>query len=376
MTRAAALLAFALALPAPGQEDDAALAKGQKYLDKVAGIWAAKLPQKQLCGVYLGRQWAGAITMTLKASEQSGAAYELTANGDLKIAGKTMSIESRSLYARNLSPLSSETTETSDDGAEKRTLSVANGAWKLKTDKAGSVSEKEGKVTPGTTVEAIFLPIFALPDDAEHTLQSIESKKGACRFKKLAGKKDRFVDGRKQACGVIEVGHPSEAPDHWYLKPDGTLLELQAGDAPIRIRPIEAAQRGKPIEEPLDLRHSERRLIDLFLAISKSDGPTVAACFDFERLSQEMAPGFADLADDKKKETVKTMEKEMTKNLLGLKQMFPDPGLVEDAIAGGMKTTEKDGVARIQLFGQQTWKLFEVKEGPKKGRWFIFGIEQ
>jgi hypothetical protein len=380
MTRPAALLAIALAvtaLPARAQEDDAALARGQKYLDQIAQAWSARLPQDRLCGIYIGRQWVGSFTLSLKAAPGGGAAaYEMAMKGDLKFAGRTMTMESRGLLTRGLGPVSSETTEKTDEGIEKRTLSVAGGAWKLRTDKAGEITEKEGKITPGATLEAVFLPLFALPGDGELTLQSVESKKGACVFKKLAEKRDRYVDGKKEACLVIEVGHPSEAADTWYIRADGTPLELQAGDAPIRIRPVTEAQKGKPLDEPLTLKPSERRLIDLFVAISKNDGPAISGCFDFQRLSIEMAPGFADLSEEKQKATVQSMQEEMTKNLLGLHSMFPDPGLVEDAIAGAMKTTEKDGVVHIQLFGQQTWKVFEVKEGPKKGQWLIFGIDQ
>jgi hypothetical protein len=378
MTRTAALFAIALAgaaLPARAQEDD--LAQGQRYLDKTALSWSSKLPQERLCGVYVGRQWVGSFTLALKAAPDGGsAAFELTLKGDLKIAGHTMTMESQGLLTRGLGPVSSLATEKTDEGLERRTLSTAGGAWKLRTDKAGDVTEKEGRITPGTTIEALFLPLFTLPEEGDLTLQSVETKKAACRFKKLAEKRDRFVEGKKEACVVIEVGHGSEAADLWYVRPDGTPVELQIGDAPIRIRPVTKAQMGKPLDEPLTLKAGERRLIDLFLAIAKSDGPAIAGCFDFQRFSMEMAPGFADLSPEKQNATVQSMKEEMTKNLLGLTSMFPDPGLVEDSIAGGMKTTEKDGVVHIQLFGQQTWRLFEVKEGPKKGQWLIFGIDQ
>ena len=380
MIRTAALLAMALAgtpLYARPQEDDKALAKGQSYLDKIAQAWSAKLPQERLCGVYLGRQWVGSFTLALKAAPEGGpAAFELTLKGDLKVLGRTMDMESRGLLTRGFGPVSSEATEKSDEGLEKSTLSVAGGAWKLRTDKAGDITEKEGKITPGTTIEAVFLPLFALPEEAELTLQSVETKKVVCHFKKLAEKRDRFVDGKKESCSVIEVGHAAEAADLWYVRADGTPVELQIGDAPIRIRPVKKAQKGKPLDEPLTLKASERRLIDLFLAIAKSDGPGISGCFDFQRFSMEMAPGFADLSEEKQKATIQSMKEEMTKNLLALNAMFPDPGLVEDSIASAMKTTEKDGVVHIQLFGQQTWKLFEVKDGPKKGQWFIFGIDQ
>lgn len=380
MIRSAALIAALLlgVLSARAQDDDAALARGQAYLDKVAQAWSAKLPREQLCGIYIGRQWVGSITITVKAGSEKDAAFEMGMKGGLQAFGHTLEMESRSVYAKNLAPLSSESTEKSDDKLEKRTLTVADGRWKLKTVKDGDIAEKEGKVTPGTTLEAAFLPLFVPPGDEALTLQSAESKKTTCFVKKLAEPGERFVDGKKEKVTVYEYGHPSEAADRWYFRSDGSPLELQAGDAPIRVRPITETEKGKPLNEPVELRPAERGLVNLFVGIAKNDAAAVTGCFDFPRFSSDAVPGFAELPDAKKKEAIKALEAELTKNLLSeeMRKMFPDPGLVEDAIVNGMKTTVTDGVARIQMFGQQIWKLYEVKEGPRKGQWLIFGIEK
>jgi len=41
------------------EEEKAHFARGQKYLDKVAAVWSAKLPQERLLGIYMGRTWLG-----------------------------------------------------------------------------------------------------------------------------------------------------------------------------------------------------------------------------------------------------------------------------------------------------------------------------
>jgi hypothetical protein len=381
MKRIAAFLA-SLALVAGSaraqDDEDASYSRGQKYLEKVAKAWTSHLPREQLCGIYIGRQWVGSFVLSVKANSEKGAAFEMSIKGGLTAFNRTLEIESHSVYTSALSPVSSESKETSDGKVEKKTVTVADGAWVFKGEKDGDITEKKGKVHPGTTLEVSFLPLFASPDDESLLLDSAESKKTLCKVRKLADLRERMVDGKKEKCSVLEIGHPGEAADQWFFRSDGAPLEFQAGDAPIRVRPIAEAEKGKPLNEPLDLKPSERRLVDLFVGIAKNDAKAVSACFDFQRFSSESVPGFADLSEDKKKEIVKAMEAELGKNLLSaeMRSMFPDPALVEDAVANGMKTTEKDGVARIQMFGQQTWKLYEVKEGPRKGQWLIFGIEQ
>lgn len=377
MIRIAAALLLAC-LPTAAQDEEA-LARGQKYLDKIARSWDGKLPQERLCGVYLGRQWVGTLTLTVKAAPAgSGAAYEVATRGEMAAAGHSTTVEGRALLGKNLAPVSSDSTEKTDGKVERKTITVANGRWKLKTDDDGKVTEKEGPLTPGVTCDAAFLPLFSLPDDAELTILSVDSKKGVYHLKKLAGKRDRTFDGNKMACSVLEMGHPEKAADLWFVSPEGKGLELQAGDSPVRVRPITEAQKGKPIDEPLELKAYERALIDLFLAIKKNDAAAVRASFDFHGLALEMIPGFAGVTDEQKKEAVQAMRDQMEKNLLSeqMRAQLPDAGLLEEAIAGGMKSSEKDGLARVQVFGKQVWKLALAKEGDRKGKWLIIGIAQ
>jgi hypothetical protein len=55
---------------------------------------------------------------------------------------------------------------------------------------------------------------------------------------------------------------------------------------------------------------------------------------------------------------------------------LPEAALLEETLSNAMKTTLKDGEARVQIIGGVTWKLYQAKEGPRKGQWLIFGVGQ
>ncbi len=373
------LVAALACLLAPSSQEDEALARGQKYLDKIGKAWAAKLPEDLLCGFYMGRQWIGSMTLAVRtAPAGSGAAFEWVMQAEMSAMGRATKMDGRALVSANLSPVSSETTETTDGKIEKKTIAVAGGRWTHTVDKGGQVTEKSGAITPGTTLEAAFLPLFGLPDDETLTLTSPDSKKGPFLFKKRSDRREKRFDGKKGEYAILELGHGGPTVDLWILSADGKALELEAGDAPIRMRPIAAAQKGKALDEPLELQTYERALIDMFLAIKKNDAGAVEACFDFDRLAQEMIPGFNDSPAEKKKEAVEAMRAQMSKNLLSeqMRNQFPDAALLEDAIATGMKSEEKEGIAKVRVFGKQVWMLTLLKEGDRKGKWVIIGISQ
>jgi hypothetical protein len=377
MLRSIAVLALSLSgLTTAAAQDDAALVKGQKYLDKVSKVWSEKLPQEKLCGIYFGRTWVGWMKYSVAAAPPGGAAaFEVTLKAEMEVMGQKMGHDARILYAKNLSPLSGESTEASPKGPEKKVLTVADGKWKIREEKGGEVKEREGKITPGLTFEATMLPMFALPDE-ECRVSSLDSEKGPHDFKTLPDKAERMIEGKKEMCVVVRITR-GEDVEHWYLSADGRPLELQP-DAPIRLRPITEAQRGKKLNEPLEVKPAERRVLDLFIAIKKNDAATVEGSFDFDRFASEAVPNYGSLPAEKQKDAVEAMRAAMTKNLLTeqARAQFPEPAVLEDALAATLKTTEKDGVARVQVQGAGTWKLHQPKDGPRKGQWLIFGVEQ
>jgi hypothetical protein len=379
MIRAAAVLAF-LSFPVAtlhAAQDEEALARGQKYLDKVAAVWTAKLPQERLCGMYFGRQWMGWMTLAVKAAPaDSGAAYEVIRTGELSMFGKTFTMNGRALLAKNLSPLSSEIEEATPSGMTKRTLTVEGGRWKVREDEKGEIRERDGKIVPGITFEGNLLPLFAMPDE-ECRILSLESRKGLNDFKRLPAKSERLIDGKKESCTVLEIGHGGAEPERWYFSGDGRPLELQS-DGPTRLRPITPAQRGKNLDEPLRIEPPTRRVLDLFLAIQKNDADAAAACFDFDRFARESVPDFNERSAEGKKEASETMKSTMMKNLMSAaaRGPLPEAALLEETLSNAMKTTLKDGEARVQIIGGVTWKLYQAKEGPRKGQWLIFGVGQ
>jgi len=376
MIHSIALLLLSVLAPT---QDDEPLAKGQKYLDKIAKVWSEKLPQEKLCGVYFGRVWVGSTTYTVKAAPPGGAAtYEITVVAELNLMGQTMKAEYRALLAKDLSPISGESSETEAKSVEKRVLTVADGKWKIREDKNGEVKEREGKIGPGVTFEGNFLPLFAAPDE-DCRILALDSRKSVHDFKKLAEKRELSIGGKKESCTILQIQYEGKEPGSWFFAPDGRAVEF-GPEGPLRVRAITEAQRGKKLEEPLDVKPAERRLLDLFLAIKKGDSAGVEGSFDFDRFASEVVgpKAYADLAPEKQKETVEAMRSNMIKNLLSeqMREQLPDASLLEDALAQSMKSTEKDGIARVQIKGSATWKLHQPKDGPRKGMWLIFGVGQ
>lgn len=369
-----ALMALTLALAV---QEDEALARGQKYLDKVAKAWTASLPQERLLGIYMGRQWIGETRIGVRAAAaDSGGAFEFRLTGTLSAAGKSRKMESRGILAGNLAPVRIEVRSDEDGKVETTTITVENGAWKRRTEQGGKTTETGGPLKPGTTMEANLLPLFAPPDDADLTLVALDSKKGPTRVRLPAGKGTVFLRGAAVECALVEVAQGSEAPDRWKCV-DGKAVELAAGGGiPVRMRVIAEAEREKKLDEPLDLRPAEKALIGMFLAIKKNDREGVVAAFDFDRMAKEMIPGFEGLTDEKKKEAVGLLSRDMPAKLLGeaMRNQLPDPGLLEETLAAGIRSTEKDGVTAVRIFGTQVWRLAEAKEGDRKGRWLIISV--
>ncbi len=374
--RFAAALFLALAAGPAAAQDPEALARGQKYLDKVAAAWAGKLPQERLVGVYLGRKWVGTLWMRVGAApKESGAVFELTLKGEIAFMGHSMKAENRSLLAKDLSPVSDEDVKVEDGKTRKLTVTVEKGRWKLRREEKDEVKQDEGTVVPGTTLEANVLPFFVLPDDAEFTLAAPDSKEGPFQFRKRADKKALYMDGKKTDLALLEMSNPGKPPALWYLSPGGEVVEFAVADAPVRCRPVTEAQRGQPLDEPLELKPAERALVDMFLALKKNDKAAVLAAFDFERMARESSPGYAELPEGDKKEIIDVIEDDVMTGLLseGMRNQLPDVDFLEDLLAGAMKTTEKEGLVSIETFGKTVWRMYCPAEGDRKGRWLICG---
>ena len=363
------------------EEEKAHFARGQKYLDKVAAAWSAKLPQERLLGIYMGRTWMGSLRLTIKAAPAgSGGAFEFISKHEIQIAGRAAQTDVHAILDAKLGPLSAERTETIEGRSKKSKVTVANGKWTASED---GHPDREGTPGPGQTLEANFFPLFARPDEAGLLILCPIGDKGVNTFESLADKVERTFDGKKQSCAVLKVGHLDHKPDLWYYSEDGRPLEMrlevEEGSWSPRYRPVAEAAAGKTLTEPLEVNPAERRLLDMFVAIRRNDATAVAACFDFDRYAKESFPNFATATPADQKKAVATVRQAVLKNLMvdeKTRASQPEPATLEDVLSLMMKTTEENGVTSIVIKGSNTWRLHQPAEGPRKGQWLIYKFSQ
>jgi hypothetical protein len=364
------------------EEEKAHFARGQKYLDKVAAVWCARLPQERLLGIYMGRTWIGSLRLIIRAApEGSGGAFEFKSKQELQFAGLVVQTDVRAILDAKLGPLSAERTETIEGRSKKSKVTVANGKWIASDD---GQPDREGTPGPGQTLEANFLPLFARPDEAGLLIICPIGDKGINTYERLPDKVERTFDGKKQACSVLKVGHlDHNKPDLWYFSEDGRPLEMrlevEEGSWSPRYRPIAEAALGKTLTEPLEVKPAERRVLDMFVAIRKNDATAVAACFDFDRYAKESFPNFATATPADQKKAVATVRQAVLQNLMvdeKTRASQPEPAALEDVLSLMMKTTEESGITSIVVKGSNTWKLHQPAEGPRKGQWLIFKYSQ
>jgi hypothetical protein len=379
---AALLLSLMLFQQDPGMTPEQELAQrttGQKYLDKVSAAWSAQLPQERLLGIYMGRHWMGLVRITLKAAPAgSGAAFDYTLHQEIRVLKHVGTVDLHALLDARLAPVSAERIEVNDGKERKSRIALVDGK---RTATMDGYPDREVKPGPGFTIEANLLPLWVPPEEDGLFLLCMIGDKGANSFHRLPEKVERTIDGKKQACSVLKIGHLSAHPDLWYYSEDGRPLEfhpqVEEGTPAARHRPITEAMIGKPLNEPLAMKPAERRVLDVFVAIKKNDETALAACFDFDRFAKESIPDFEKVAPADQKKTVVNLRQTMLKNFLGTEESrasMPEPTLMEDAMADVMVTTEDKGIVSVTLPGNGTWKLYQSTEGPRKGQWLIFLI--
>jgi hypothetical protein len=243
--------------------------------------------------------------------------------------------------------------------------------------------DREMKRGQGQTLEANMLPLWVRPEEDGLFLLCMIGNKGPNTFHRLPEKVERCIDGKKQSCSVLKIGHLTGTHDLWYYSEDGRPLEMRSeveeGTPTMRLRPITEALIGKALNEPLEVKPAERRVLDVFVAIKKNDSTALAACFDFERFAREAMPEFAKATPAEQKTSLTNFRRIMLERLLGNEKSRaaqPELSLLEDALASAMITTEEKGVVSVVLRGNGTWKLYQPTEGARKGQWLIFLITE
>jgi hypothetical protein len=319
---------------------------GQAYLDRLGEAWSGRLPLERTLGIYIGRKWIGQSQISIKAApERSSATFEFIVKAETKFAGKKTKTHHRALLAKNLAPLSAESTHEDGETKSIKTLTIKKGRWKLRTNE----SEREGELQPGMTWSIGFLPLFESPE-SELSLVSLDAGPDPFTLKKEGD--------------VLEIRQGDKPADRWMGD------EFRPAGGPVRFKVVESSQIGKHIDEPLNLKPSERALADLFLAIKRNDRKGVDAAFDYAKMAEEMLPGYGELNEIQRRQTLETLRAKVNADLLKTRDGLPDELIMEDFIAASAETTEKDAAADVLLFGKTVWKLAR----NDKGRWLVVSI--
>jgi hypothetical protein len=350
-----------------GANDEAALERGQKYLERLAAAWTEKLPPDRTFGIYLGRRWVGEATVSVKAAPQSstGAVFEWTLRVESNISGSKLSSEDRVLFGPRLALVSARSSEEGPEGKISKSLSVKDGRWEIRREEMGKATRREGVQGPGTTWSATFLPALVRPQDAELELTALDSDPPGLRF-------ESTPDAAR-----LEIRRGAERRGVWTFGKDSRPVEFRPADSVIRFRPVEPGGAGKDLSEPLELKAPVKALSELFRAIKRGDRAAVTAAFDFERFAQEMVDGYVGFDPATKKQILEGLQTKTPANLLTPKMRsgLPEERLMEDFFSVSAEATEKDGVAEVRLFGKETvWKLHQPTEGKRKGLWLVCGI--
>ncbi len=374
MTHLAALLLLMLG----AQEDLDALGRGQKYLEKIGEAWSLKLPDEIITGLFMGRAWIGHVRVTVKAApDGSGAAFEMQLKGEMSIGTQKFNGDARIRFSKTMSLVSVESSSVEPDMKRTKTLTVIDGKFKLDVDENGKVKTSEGVVAPGTTWDGKTLPLFLIPDEDAVALQSLDSEKGVVLFHKLVERKKRSIGGKESEFRVLTIKQQGKEADSAYYGDDGRIVEVGMQNGAVRMRPVTEAEVGKDLDEKREVKPAERALLDMWLAIKRNEKERVLASFDIPRLCDALVPGYKDLDADKRKEADTMMTKQLEQDLLSetMRDGLPDEKVLEEGLAAGMKLTMKDDVAHVLVMGKKIWKLAEAKDGDRKGKWLIIGIE-
>lgn len=346
---------------------------GPSYLDRIASQWTENLPIERNLGIYIGRKWVGQIQISVKAaSEKTGASFEMTTKSESKILGKKIRSSSRALLNKNLGVTYGESTHEEPDRKILKTLSVKKNRWKLRTTENGETSEREGDAAPGMTWAVTFLPLFGAPE-SEATLVSLDGGGASCTLKAAADKVRINIKDTSIECRAVEIRLGNDPADLWLFDDEGRAVEFRHGRGMVRFRPVAPPEAGKDLAEKLELKESEQAVAGLFAAIKRNDRNGVAASFDFERLPEEMVPGYADLDPMTQKQVKEGLRNKMQADLLSpkMRDSLPDEGWMEDFLFSSAKTTQEATSAEVCLFNKTVWKLRK----NDKGRWLIVGVQ-
>lgn len=370
------ILAFTLVLIAAASTQESPLDKGQKFIDKIAKQWKEKLPAEQLFGVFVGRKYSGVMRMKVDLpTVKTTGSYEITLKGEMKVMNQEFKIEGRCWVDESLKFVSGESTNNEPGKTVKKKFRVDGKRWKLEKDEAGSITKTEGDVKPGMLWDATFILGYAMPDDDELQLYTPLDDTPDTTMKKGKEKVKLTIGDKAVECTTYDQIEDGQVKWTAHYDDKGKLVQVSSPANPAKLRPVSETDIGKDLKEPLQLKQYEQAIVDFYTAIKKDDKDAFKAAFDFNKYAEEMVPGFKDMKEDKKKETVDalietTIEQTMTENL---REQLPPESDMADAFSALMKSTEKDGKAVVNL-GPAAFTLLKTTDEKKNTKWLIVKI--
>jgi hypothetical protein len=374
-----ALSAAALAFAAAPQ-DDAELARGQKYLDRIAVAWTRTLPAERVLAIYLGRKSAGHARLKVARAPEGkgGAAYEVTLHVEMKTAGFEALFDGRALLNPQLRFLWAEAVETENGVVTRKRVEAAGEEWIYRSDEGGGKArptERKGKLRAATTWGGVlrFLPLFALPEDKMGVVVLAPSdNEGVFDFVQPSEKRTAVIGGKEAEFAVVEMREEGKTSSVCYLNAEGGVAEIRPVGSPMRLRPVAEEALGKDLDEPLVVRAPERAVVDFYKAIKRGDKEAVLAAFDIPRYAAGLDPEHAKRPADKRASVEEEIRKGIVESFLpdSLRAALPEEASMEDFLATGLESTVEGDAAEARLFS------LKIKLGKASdGRWLIHAIE-
>lgn len=360
MKRFVIALAIAFTLVASVRADEGSEA-GQKFLQKLGASWSQKLPEPSVMGVYVGRKWIGKATFTVKATTEGGAKYDFTTDTEFNLMGNEFHEHSHALLSDGLTVVAADSEGVTPEGKESKKLTVKDGKWTLHTEKGAEKNDTNGDVTPTTVWDGGALLAFATPEAKETTLVALKSDASIATFT-LGEAKEKLTLGGKEGEYRVVVAK-GEHENHWYLDDAGHGVYMHFTGAPFCGRPCVEANVGKDIDEPLVLSEPVQKVIDLYMAIKKSDGDAAMATFDLPTMAKDSG------------EAVDAVEASLKESMLTPQaaQALPDPAMLPDFFSAMATSTVNGDEAEVSL-GGSVFKMHKVNDASGTPTWLIYGV--
>lgn len=372
-----AICLLALAAAFSAAQDDAELAAGQKYLDRIAAAWNESLPVERLLGIYLGRKAAGHARLKVaRAAEGREAAFEVTLRIEMKAKGFEAFFDGRGLLSTRLRFLWAEAVETQNGVETRKRIEASGEEWVYRSNEGGGKPvERRGRLRPGTTWGGVlrFLPLFGLPEDKVGVVVLAPSDdEGIFDFVQPSAKRAAVIGGKEADFAVVEMREEGKPSSVCYLNAAGGVVEIRPVGSPMRLRPVPEDRLGKDLDEPLVVREPERAVVEFYKAIKRGDREAVLGAFEIPRYAAGLDPEYPKRPADKRAEVEEEIRKSVVDSFLpdSLRSALPEEASMEDFLATGLESTVEGDVAEVRLF---TLRMKMGKSGD--GRWRIHAIE-